>query len=187
MTCWSVVFHSNRWVAVRLDLVVSLIVASAGVLCVVSGSSFQPSYAALALTYCLQMGQLFQFATRQFSEAESTFTAVERINAPVPQECELWRAPATLPSTDGDVNVATAAGDSKLTEGWKEHQSLNVKEMTVSCDWPSAGRVEFINVSARYRSGLPLVLSSITLSIPAGTRLGVWWCSINVLPIVDRG
>jgi ATP-binding cassette, subfamily C (CFTR/MRP), member 1 len=165
--------YSNRWVAVRLDLVVSLIVASAGVLCVVSGSSFQPSYAALALTYCLQMGQLFQFATRQFSEAESTFTAVERINAPVPQESELWRAPASLPNTDTDDSAASPAGDGKLTEGRNQHGSLEVTEVAVSPNWPSTGTVEFVNVSVRYRSGLPLVLSNITLTIPAGTRLGL--------------
>ncbi len=96
--------------SVRLDFLVSLLVLSTAVLCVLAGNSFRPGLAGLALTYSLQvpsaraavcavpssharpdcaasqMGQLFQFATRLTSETESIFTSVERIAAPVPPE-----------------------------------------------------------------------------------------------------
>ncbi len=39
--------------------------------------------------------------------------------------------------------------------------------------WPSTGSVEFRNVSARYRPGLPLVLKSLSLFINSGERIGV--------------
>lgn len=40
-------------------------------------------------------------------------------------------------------------------------------------DWPQAGAIEMHNVSLRYRPGLPLVLKSVTLSIPARCKLGI--------------
>lgn len=43
----------------------------------------------------------------------------------------------------------------------------------VESGWPWCGNVRFNNVSMRYNSATPLVLNGITLSIPAGTTLGV--------------
>jgi hypothetical protein len=51
-------------------------VMATGFLLVIAGRSFKPSLAGLALTYALQMGQLFQFATRLMSETEAIFTSV---------------------------------------------------------------------------------------------------------------
>jgi len=39
--------------------------------------------------------------------------------------------------------------------------------------WPWAGSIEFENVSMRYNSASPLVLRNVTVSVPAGTTLGV--------------
>ncbi len=51
-----------------------------GSLLVIAGKAFSPALAGLALSYALQMGQLFQFATRLVSETEAIFTSVERIS-----------------------------------------------------------------------------------------------------------
>mmetsp|Transcript_5886 Transcript_5886/g.14657 ORF Transcript_5886/g.14657 Transcript_5886/m.14657 type:complete len:2020 (-) Transcript_5886:432-6491(-) len=43
-----------------------------------------------------------------------------------------------------------------------------------SSPWrPTKGRVEFADVSLRYRDELPLVLKNVSLSVPAGTSLGI--------------
>ena len=39
--------------------------------------------------------------------------------------------------------------------------------------WPARGAIEFKAVSARYREGLPAVLDEVSLSIPAGCKVGV--------------
>ena len=39
--------------------------------------------------------------------------------------------------------------------------------------WPSAGRLEFKGLSARYRADMACVLRDITVTIPAGARVGV--------------
>lgn len=40
-------------------------------------------------------------------------------------------------------------------------------------DWPQYGAIEMNNVSLRYRPRLPLVLKSVTLSIPARSKVGI--------------
>ena len=117
------------------------------------------------------MGQNFQFAIRQFSEAESTLTTVERINAPVPLEADLWKAPVGLP----DKHATAAAGDAMgVTEEGKVAQavSLPVTEANIASNWPAHGVVSFENVSVRYREGLPLVLRELTFTAQAGHRIG---------------
>lgn len=119
-----------------------------------------------------QMGQLFQFATRQFSEAESSLTTVERINAPVPQEPEVWRAP----ESPEDIAADHPPKDTPtLDEGAASTaRSLPVTEVVVPGDWPSGGAVDFIGVSVRYRPGLPLALRDVSFRIAAGHRVGTW-------------
>ena len=39
--------------------------------------------------------------------------------------------------------------------------------------WPARGEVTFATVDARYRPGLPLVVSSLHLTVPAGEKVGV--------------
>ena len=40
-------------------------------------------------------------------------------------------------------------------------------------DWPARGAVDFVNVSLRYRPGLPLALNGLTCSIGAGEHVGI--------------
>lgn len=138
--------------------------------------------------------QLFQFATRLASETEAIFTSVERISAPVPQEPELWRAPDVAPELDrqrqlsasgGSPSAHTQAaasnsGGGQLAEGSVSQTalaSLPVDRVDVSPQWPTAGRVEFVNVAVRYRAGLPLALRGVSFSVQAGHRVGK--CSIK--------
>merc|ERR1711906_52320 len=40
-------------------------------------------------------------------------------------------------------------------------------------DWPERGLLEFVNVSLRYREGLPLALNNLSFKIPAGKMCGI--------------
>jgi ABC-type multidrug transport system fused ATPase/permease subunit len=46
-------------------------------------------------------------------------------------------------------------------------------EQSVQQGWPSEGRIEFRNMSMRYRANLDLVLRNISASIPARKRVGI--------------
>jgi ATP-binding cassette, subfamily C (CFTR/MRP), member 1 len=43
----------------------------------------------------------------------------------------------------------------------------------LAMNWPTEGRIEFINVTLKYRPGLPLVLKGLNISIPAKSKVGV--------------
>ena len=62
----------------------------------------------------------------------------------------------------------------------KEYSMINceglrhtMKDEELPSDWPTGGKVELRNVKMRYRDELPLVLKGLTLSIPAGSKVGV--------------
>ncbi|KAF6033652.1 ABCC10 [Bugula neritina] len=51
------------------------------------------------------------------------------------------------------------------------HSETN--SVTAEHDWPQAGRIEFKDVSLRYRSDLPLVLNSLTVAIQPAEKIGI--------------
>lgn len=121
------------------------------------------------------MGQVFQFATRQFSEAESALTTVERINAPVPQESLLWRAPDGEEEGGRREEQGNKGADSSGVRDEGESRgpvSLPVTPAVVPAEWPHSGAISLVNVCVRYRAGLPLVLRNVTFSIAPGHRVG---------------
>jgi ABC-type multidrug transport system fused ATPase/permease subunit len=42
-----------------------------------------------------------------------------------------------------------------------------------TASWPSAGRIDFVDVSARYREGLDLVVKDISVSFPPSAKIGI--------------
>ena len=46
-------------------------------------------------------------------------------------------------------------------------------DKTLPESWPAGGQISFENASLRYRPGLPLVLKSLKLEIPPGSKIGV--------------
>ena len=43
----------------------------------------------------------------------------------------------------------------------------------IDSKWPLKGAIELENYTARYRKELPIVVNDITVSIPAGTKVGI--------------
>ncbi|KAK2954070.1 hypothetical protein BLNAU_11033 [Blattamonas nauphoetae] len=52
------------------------------------------------------------------------------------------------------------------------HETTTVSQ-TPPPDWPSEGKIEFENVSFRYRMGLPLILKNVSFEISPGESVGV--------------
>ncbi|XP_067948420.1 ATP-binding cassette sub-family C member 5-like [Watersipora subatra] len=71
-----------RWSAVRLDILSLLVVLATALFIAFMPEGLIPaSYAALALSYAMNMTGLFQFTMRLCIETESRFTSVERITS----------------------------------------------------------------------------------------------------------
>lgn len=134
---------ANRWLAVRLEFIGSVIILGAAILAVVavaSGSELSAGMVGLSMSYALQITQSLNWVVRQTVEVETNIVSVERI-------LEYARL--------------------------KPEAEEVIKRNRPSVAWPSRGGVQFKNFSTRYREGLELVLKDINLDIKPKEKIGV--------------
>jgi len=134
---------ANRWLAVRLEFLGSIIIlASAGlaITSVATGSGLSAGMVGLAMSYALQITQSLNWIVRQTVEVETNIVSVERV-----------LEYANLPSEAPEV----------------------IFKRRPAIGWPAHGAVSFKNYSTRYREGLDLVLKDINLDIKPHEKIGV--------------
>ncbi|KAJ5191465.1 Metal resistance protein YCF1 [Penicillium cinerascens] len=134
---------ANRWLAVRLEFLGSIIIlASAGlaIASVAAGTRLAPGMVGLAMSYALQITQSLNWIVRQTVEVETNIVSVERV-----------LEYANLPSEAPEV----------------------IFKRRPAIGWPAQGAVSFKNYSTRYREGLDLVLKDIDLDIKPHEKIGV--------------
>ncbi|GAB7347940.1 hypothetical protein MBLNU459_g5452t1 [Dothideomycetes sp. NU459] len=135
--------NANRWLAVRLEFIGSVIIlAAAGfsIVSVSSGSGLSAGLVGLAMSYALQITASLNWIVRQTVEVETNIVSVERV-------LEYARLPSEAP------------------------EIISKNRPPVS--WPAKGAVTFNNYSTRYREGLDLVLKNINLNIKSHEKIGV--------------
>ncbi|OJD38972.1 abc metal ion transporter [Diplodia corticola] len=135
--------NANRWLAVRLEFIGSIIIlASAGfaIVSVSTGSGLSAGMVGLAMSYALQITQSLNWIVRQTVEVETNIVSVERV-------LEYARLPSEAPDIISKNRPPIA--------------------------WPSNGAVKFNDFSTRYRPGLDLVLKNINLDVKAREKIGV--------------
>ncbi|KAF7289946.1 ABC protein [Mycena indigotica] len=135
---------NQRWLAVRLDALGSILVFLIGILVAIGLNGVSAAEVGLLLTYTTSLTQMFAVSTRLSAEVENYMNSVERV----------------VHYARGDVVPQEASHES----------SPNLQPPP---KWPSRGAIEFKNVSMAYRPGLPKVLHSISLSIRPGEKIGV--------------
>ncbi|EFR00504.1 metal resistance protein YCF1 [Nannizzia gypsea CBS 118893] len=134
---------ANRWLAVRLEFLGSIIILASAILAtiaVTTHTGITAGMVGLAMSYALMITQSLNWIVRQTVEVETNIVSVERV-----------LEYANLPSEAPDVI-------------FKNRPTLG---------WPSQGAVTFNNYSTRYRPGLDLVLKGINLSIKPHEKIGV--------------
>ena len=134
---------ANRWLAVRLEFLGSVIIFSSAVFAIISvttGSGLSAGMVGLAMSYALQITASLTWIVRQTVEVETNIVSVERV-----------LEYAELPSEAPDVI-------------FKKRPNIG---------WPANGQISIKNYSTKYREGLDPVLKDITLSINAKEKIGV--------------
>ncbi|KXT17553.1 hypothetical protein AC579_6187 [Pseudocercospora musae] len=134
---------ANRWLAVRLEFIGSIIILAAASFAIISvtvGSGLSAGMIGLAMSYALQITQSLNWIVRQTVEVETNIVSVERV-------LEYARLPSEAP----EVIFKNRPPNS----------------------WPSKGAVSFNNYSTRYRPGLDLVLRNVNLGIKSHEKIGV--------------
>jgi ATP-binding cassette subfamily C (CFTR/MRP) protein 1 len=134
------------WLAIRLELVGTLVITLAFLLPVWSHEIIgaDPKFAGLAglaISYALSITQALNWSVRMASDLEASMISVERVRSYCQIETEASR------DTDEDKNLPKS--------------------------WPSGGSVVFKNVSLRYRPGLPRVLKGLDIEFPKRSKIGV--------------
>ncbi len=134
---------ANRWLAVRLEFIGSIIILASALLSIVSvstGSKLSAGMVGLAMSYALQITQSLNWIVRQTVEVETNIVSVERV-----------LEYAALPSEAPEVI-------------FKNRPAIG---------WPAQGAVSFQNYSTRYREGLDLVLKDVNMDIKPHEKIGV--------------
>lgn len=70
---------SNRWLAVRLEMVGNLIILFAALFAVLKRKDLSPGLVGLSVSYALQVTQTLNWLVRMTSDVETNIVAVERI------------------------------------------------------------------------------------------------------------
>lgn len=134
---------ANRWLAVRLEFIGSVIIlaaASFAVISVATGSGLTAGMVGLAMSYALQITTSLNWIVRQTVEVETNIVSVERV-------LEYARLPSEAPD--------------------------RISKHKPKISWPAQGAIKFNNYSARYRPGLDLVLKNINLQFGSHEKIGV--------------
>lgn len=134
---------SNRWLAVRLEFIGSIIIFAAATFAIINvttGGGLSPGLVGLAMSYALQITQSLNWIVRQTVEVETNIVSVERV-----------LEYANLPSEAPDVI-------------FKKRPPIG---------WPAKGEISIKNYSTRYRDGLDPVLKDISLNIKSHEKIGV--------------
>jgi ATP-binding cassette subfamily C (CFTR/MRP) protein 1 len=137
---------AQSWLAVRLELIGTLIVTFAALSAVLehTRSGADGTFAGLAglsISYALSVTQSLNWSVRMASDMEANMVAVERVEEYSNIQSEGLRSTPV---------------DAKLPQVW-----------------PPKGAIEFTEVRLRYRPGLPFVLKGLNLTIPPGSKIGV--------------
>ena len=134
---------ANRWLAIRLEFIGSVIIlAAAGfsIISVASHSGLSAGLVGLAMSYALQITQSLNWIVRQTVEVETNIVSVERA-------LEYARLSPEAPEIISDKRPASV--------------------------WPQSGAVSFSHYSTKYRANLEPVLRDINVDIKPHEKIGV--------------
>ncbi|CAG8452470.1 10619_t:CDS:10 [Ambispora leptoticha] len=136
-------FSCNRWLAVRLEFLGSLIIFGASLLSVITlitTGNIDAGLVGLSVSYALIVTQALNWAVRQFCEIETNIVSVERVK-------EYIDLPSEAPEIIADNRPPPA--------------------------WPQQGLIEYKDYATRYRPGLELILKGVSFTVMPKEKIGI--------------
>jgi ABC-type multidrug transport system fused ATPase/permease subunit len=136
-------FTCNRWLAVRLEFLGSIIIFGScifAVLGVLYGpkSYIDPGLVGLSVSYALSVTQALNWVIRSYCDIETNVVSVERVKEYIDLPSEKY-----------------------------------VASRSVDPAWPSKGQIEFKDYSTRYRQGLDLCLRNLSFTVAPKEKVGI--------------
>ena len=171
----------GQWLAIRLDFLGAIIILFVGVLAMTTRNYnfINAGELGLGLSYAIQMTALLKMVVKVNTTLEAQMNAVERFNFYInslqpernrsSQDMEDCDAASVI--TDSDTVVTDS--DTVANTNEIELQETSVPGMVLPpSTWPQQGRIEYANVSMRYRDG-PLVLNNVSFVVNAHENVGL--------------
>ena len=118
------------------------------VLLLSSKSSLSPGLVGMLVGYGIAMTGNLNRLVRTAIDAEQDFSSVERVQEYMKIDAE-----------DAQTKLGVSDSSAAPTDS-KSSALMGRAHIYDDAAWPSAGRIEFANVSARYRDGLDLVFTN---------------------------
>jgi len=146
---------SNRWLAIRLEIVGNLIIFAAAILAVMGRDSLTPGLVGLSISYALQVTQTLNWLVRMSSEVETNIVAVERLNeySEVEREAD-WDNEETAPPADWPQNGRIELNSYSIR--YRPGLDLVLKE--VNADIKGGERIGIVGRTGAGKSSLTLGL-----------------------------
>ncbi|KAM5348364.1 hypothetical protein ACJ41O_008188 [Fusarium nematophilum] len=144
-------FNANRWVAVRVDFVTTLVGLSAGIIAVSQAGVVAAGLVGFSLTNATGLSQTILLLVRAMNDLEVEMQSFHRVKEYVklePEEKDDKTYPEEGEYTDDPSHV-------------------------IPHDWPRSGEIEFRNVTIRYDPDGPDILTEVNLKFKAGERVAV--------------
>eukprot|EP01051_Picozoa_sp_SAG22_P008634 SAG22_NODE_669_length_7994_cov_2.526536_4_plen_451_part_00 len=151
-------WSGTRWLGLRLDcLSASVIIVSVSCI-VLLRDHISAGVAGAAINQIFLLTSYFQYSVRCAAEVENLFTSVERV-----------REYALLPSEEARAVLSRQAAGKPAAPAKVFPPGGAVQVFPAK----PRGELRLVGLSMRYRPHLPLALSAVDLTVPAGTRAGV--------------
>ena len=184
----------NRWVAIRVDVITTLMVAVTALFAVFQRDAISPGLAGLSIAYALSMAGILQYSMRLATETEQAFVSVERLtyfSTKLPYEHDCAPGATLVSAAEAEAALAGSAPAAAAVAAVAPRAAAPLSSSTLAelCDaswlpssfnpvlvargWPASGRVELKSVDVRYREGLPLVLRGVSFVAQAGHTVGI--------------
>jgi ATP-binding cassette subfamily C (CFTR/MRP) protein 1 len=176
LSVFTSVKHLDRWLSIRLESLgnaVVLMAAFASVILTRSGK-LKAGSAGWGLTQSLAITGLLTWAVRTLTDLESQMMSVMRVTELTNIDSTTSsnkKIPLKIPQeyeAPGDaINTLFNNNGALLPTAPSQDRAL------IQSGWPWKGEISFNNASMRYNSASELALKNVTLTVPAGTTLGI--------------
>ncbi|KAG9253175.1 P-loop containing nucleoside triphosphate hydrolase protein [Emericellopsis atlantica] len=139
----------NRWVAVRVDFITSLVVLLAGIIAISKAGVIGAGLVGFSLSNANDLSTTILVLVRSLNDLEVEMQSFHRVREYVKLAPE-------------DQNDKPYPEEGLYSDG-----------PCIPRDWPSSGEVEFRNVTVRYREDGPDILKDVNLKFRPGERVAI--------------
>ncbi|KAI0541231.1 ABC transporter [Xylaria digitata] len=143
-------FNCNRWVALRIDMMTTLVTVAAGAIAVSKAGVVAAGLVGFSLSNATTLNILIVVLVRAMNEVEIELQSYHRVK-----------------------EYANAEPEEKADEYKEQSAYSDDPAVVLPKNWPRTGEIEFRNVTIRYDPEGPDILKNINLKFAAGERVAV--------------